>query len=124
VKVAGDILDYDDFFVADEQLQYDGATLDKRLRKSAGAVELLVRFRDELNSIDPFTADVLEKAIHAFVAANGIKIGDIVHAVRVVVTGKPVGFGLFDTLAILGRDRCLSRISRALKLVAEPVPKA
>jgi glutamyl-tRNA synthetase len=119
VKVAGDILDYDDFFVADEALHYDEATLDKRLRKSAAAVELLVRFRDELNSIEPFTAAELEKAMHAFVAANGIKIGDIVHAVRVAVTGKPVGFGLFDTLAILGRERCLARITRALQLVAE-----
>ncbi len=120
VKVAGDILDYDDFFVADDRLQYDEATLDKRLRKSAGAVELLIRFRDELNTTEPFTADALEKMIHAFVAANGIKIGDIVHTVRVAVTGRPVGFGLFDTLAILGRDRCLARISRALHLAANP----
>jgi glutamyl-tRNA synthetase len=52
------------------------------------------------------------------VAANGVKIGDIVHAVRVAVTGKAVGFGLFDTLAILGRQRCLARINRALELAA------
>ena len=55
---------------------------------------------------------------HEFVAANGIKIGDIVHAVRVAVTGKAVGFGLFDTLAILGRERCLARIDRALEITA------
>ena len=53
---------------------------------------------------------------HEFVAAQGIKIGDIVHAVRVAVTGKAVGFGLFDTLAILGRERCLARIDRAITL--------
>ena len=38
------------------------------------------------------------------------------HAVRVAVTGKAVGFGLFDTLAILGRERCLARIDRALEV--------
>jgi glutamyl-tRNA synthetase len=32
----------------------------------------------------------------------------------VAVTGKSVGFGMFDTLAILGRNRCLARIDRAL----------
>lgn len=116
IKVAGDILDYDDFFVADDRLAYDEAALDKRLRKSAGAIALLIRFRDELNVTDPFSAEALEKMMQAFVAANNIKIGDIVHAVRVAVTGKPVGFGLFDTLAILGRDRCLARIERALQL--------
>jgi len=34
--------------------------------------------------------------------------------VRVAVTGKAVGFGMFETLEILGRERCLARIERAL----------
>ena len=38
-------------------------------------------------------------------------------AVRVAVTGKGVGFGLFETLAILGRERCLERIDRALAML-------
>jgi len=55
------------------------------------------------------------------VGLNGVlfaeqHVDDIVHAVRVAVTGKAVGFGLFDTLAILGRERCLARIDRALAL--------
>jgi glutamyl-tRNA synthetase len=119
LKVAGDILDYDDFFVADEQLRYDEPAFDKRIHKPARACELLAEFRQELATVEPFTAERLEQAMHAFVAAQGIKIGDIVHAVRVAVTGKPVGFGLFDTLAILGRERCLARIDRALELAAE-----
>ena len=48
VKVAGDILDFDDFFVADDQLQFDEAALDKRLRKPPAARELLTKFRDQL----------------------------------------------------------------------------
>jgi glutamyl-tRNA synthetase len=43
-------------------------------------------------------------------------MGDIIHAVRVAVTGKATGPGLFDCLAVLGRDRCLARIDRALAL--------
>ena len=43
-----------------------------------------------------------------------IKIDQIIHAVRVAVTGKSVGLGLFDTLAILGRERCLRRIENAM----------
>src|SRR3954453_17286707 len=122
VKVAGDILDFDDFFVDDEKLQYDEAAFDKRLRKPTGARELLAKYRDLLAGVERFVAEELEKATHAFVEANSIKIGDIVHAVRVAITGKAVGFGLFDTLAILGRDRCLARINRALALAANAVP--
>jgi glutamyl-tRNA synthetase len=118
LKVAGDVLDFDDFYIADDKLQYDEAALEKRLRKPAGARELLSKYRDAISGVEPFEAPALEKATHDFVAASGIKIGDIVHAVRVALTGKAVGFGLFDTLAILGRERCLTRIDRALELTA------
>ena len=52
--------------------------------------------------------------MHSFVEDQGIKIGQIIHAVRVAVTGKAVGFGLFEGLAILGRDACVARIDRAV----------
>jgi glutamyl-tRNA synthetase len=118
VKVAGDILDYDEFFVADDAFAYEPAAFEKRIVKPAGAVELLTKFRAALASVEPFTAANLETWMHAWVAEQGLKIGDIVHAVRVAVTGKAVGFGLFDTLAILGRERCLARIDRALEAAA------
>jgi glutamyl-tRNA synthetase len=115
IKVTGDILDYDEFFVYDDTFNYDMPAFTKRITKPAEAVNLLAKFREALAGAEPFTADQLESWMHQWVAAQGIKIGDIVHAVRVAVTGKAVGFGLFDTLAILGRDRCLARIDRALE---------
>ena len=42
------------------------------------------------------------------------QMGQLIHSLRVAVTGKPVGFGLFETLAILGKERCLKRLSRTL----------
>ncbi len=116
IKVAGDVLDYADFYVADDQLVYEEKTLDKRLRKAEGAAELLTEFRGQLASAEPYSAEELERLLKAFVDAKGVKIGDLVHALRVAVTGKAVGFGLFETLAILGRERCLARIDRALSL--------
>jgi glutamyl-tRNA synthetase len=120
VKVTGDVLDFDDFFVADDELQIDEAAFDKRVRKPAAARELLGRYREKLAHADPFTAERLDTLTHEFVESNGIKIGDIVHAVRVAVTGKAVGFGLFETLAILGRERCLARIDRSIQKAATP----
>ena len=117
IKIAGDILDYDDFFVADDQLIYEEKTLDKRLRSREQAPQILAEFRDRLAIVEHFEAATLEETLKAFVAEKEIKIGDIVHAVRVAITGKAVGFGLFETLAILGRERSLARIDRALQLV-------
>jgi glutamyl-tRNA synthetase len=118
LKVAGDILDYDDFFVADAELRYDADAFEKRIRKPETGRELLQQFRAVLAAAEPFTPEQLEQLLHDFVQSRGIKAGDIVHAVRIAVTGKAVGFGLFDTLAILGRERCLGRIDRALALAA------
>jgi glutamyl-tRNA synthetase len=114
LKTAGDILDYADFFVADDQLTYDEAAFDKRLRKPAEAAGLLRRFRDRLSQAEPFDASTLEKLLHDFVQAEGIQIGQIIHALRVAVTGKAIGFGVFDGLTILGKQHALARIERAL----------
>jgi glutamyl-tRNA synthetase len=117
LKVAGDIVSYLEFFQPDEQLAYEDKAFNKRLRAD-GAVDRLRRFRGELETVEPFDADTLDGLMHQFIEREAISIGQIIHAVRVAVTGKSVGFGIFDGLAILGRDACLARIDRALDRVA------
>jgi len=114
IKTAGDILDYRDFFVADADLVYDDKAFDKRLRKPPEAKALLAKFKEKLAAAPQFDAISLEKLLHDFVTAEGIEVGQIVHAVRVAVTGKGVGFGLFETLAILGKEKSVARIDQAL----------
>ncbi len=116
IKVAGDIVNYAEFFVDDDRLPYDEKDLDKAVRKD-GAADRLARFRDRLSAAAAFDAPALEALMHEFVAAEGIKPNEIVHAVRVAVTGKSVGMGLFDSLSILGKQRCLARISETLQRV-------
>jgi glutamyl-tRNA synthetase len=118
IRVAGDILDYADFFVTDDCLPYEVKAFDKRLRRAPESVRLLTRFRGLLAVAEPFDAPNLEKTLTDFVASEGVKIGQIIHALRVAVTGKSVGFGLFETLEILGPQHCLARIDRALAEVA------
>ena len=48
--------------------------------------------------------------MHDFMVERQIKIGQIIHPVRVAVTGKSTGLGMFDTLAILGKSSCMARI--------------
>lgn len=118
LKVAGDVLDYDELFVADEALVYDEKAFDKRIRHAHEAPRLLAELRADLAAALPesrFDAASLEERCKAFVESRGLGLGAIVHAVRVAVSGKAVGFGLFDLLAILGRERVLARLDRALE---------
>lgn len=117
IKVAGDILDYPEFFRADDELEYVDKDFEKRLRKPDDASKLLSDFKAVLQSAEPFEASHLETLLKDFVEAQGIKIGQIIHALRVAVTGKSVGLGMFDTLAIIGRESCLARIDRALAML-------
>jgi glutamyl-tRNA synthetase len=118
LKLAGDVLDYEEFFVADEALVYDERAFAKRLREPPAAPRLVAALRSELAALEPFDAAAVETLFGRFVAEREIALGDVVHAVRVAVTGKPVGFGLFDILALLGRERSVTRIDRALARLA------
>ena len=113
VRVAGDILDHAEFFLTEDQLTYDEKVFAKRLGKPEAA-DLLSKFKTRLADVEPFDSATLEEAMRMFVESEGIKIGQIIHAVRVAVTGKSVGFGMFDCLAILGRRASIARIDRAL----------
>jgi glutamyl-tRNA synthetase len=113
IKIGGDILDYDDLLVADENLVYEADVLEKRLGDGPSR-ELLEAFADELESVEPFEAPAIEARMRTFLDARGKKIGDLIHPLRAATTGKSKGFGMFETLEILGRERSVSRIRRAL----------
>ena len=113
IKVAGDVVHYAEFFQDDGAFPYDEKAFAKRLA-APGAADRLRRFRAVIETVEPFDAATLEAALHRFVEAEELKIGQVIHAVRVAVTGKAVGFGLFEALEILGRASTLARIERAL----------
>ncbi len=116
IKTAGDVLDYPEFFCSADQLPYDQKAFDKRLRKG-DAGDLLRRFRGQLAQVEPLDAERAEACLKQFLVAAGVQIGDVIHALRVAVTGKAVGLGIFDCLAILGREESLHRIDRALQML-------
>lgn len=114
LKVFSDILDAREFFLADDALPYDEKAFQKRIRDAAEAPELLAALRDALRTVTPFDAPTLDGFVHGFVESRDVKIGQLIHALRVALTGKSVGIGLFETLALLGMDRCVARLNRAL----------
>ena len=114
LKVAGDILAYADFFLLDEPV-LDPQAVQQKLAKP-GVAELLGRYAGAIAAVTPFAPGPLEEATKAFVADTGIKLGDIIHPVRVAITGKTVGPGLYDCLAILGASKSMLRIDRAREL--------
>ena len=98
---------FKDDFVIDPEAQAQHLSGDKS--KEFG---MLAKRISEMDSFDLKTA---EEAFRSVVAELGIKAGDLVHPVRVALTGKAVGPGLFDTMVILGKDKTVQRLSKAFK---------
>ena len=116
LRVFGDILSMDEFFVEGDRLKFDEKKFRKRVVDAEGTVELLVKLRGELADCESFDREALHGLLHAFVEDNGIRFGEIAPPLRLCVTGKAQGADLFGTLALVGQPSCLNRIDRAIEI--------
>ena len=80
-----------------------------------GAPERLAKAREALASAEPFTAESVEAALRSVVEELGAKPGEIFQPVRVAISGSTVSPGIFESVAVLGRDETLARIDDALE---------
>ena len=97
---------------------FDGPADDPSAREkwlSDGGREVLADARAALASAEPFDPEHIEDALRQVVDARGAKPRDVFQPVRVALAGTTVSPGIFETLAVLGRDESLSRIDAALR---------
>ena len=117
LKLLSDILGYEEYFEVDTALHYDEKAFQKRLRDDVQAVPLLRDLAGLLKSTPDFTAAALDPAIHTWIESRSLQMGQLVHALRLALTGKTAGPGLFDCLELLGRERAIARVERAIARV-------
>jgi glutamyl-tRNA synthetase len=81
---------------------------------SDGAPERLRKAREALAAVDPFSVEGVELALRAVVEELGVKPKEVFQPVRVAITGTTVSPGIFESVAVLGREETLARIDIAL----------
>ncbi len=91
----------------------DPAAFEKTIGRDGG-VESLTRSREALARAEPFDVANIEAALRGVVEASGEKPGRIFQPIRVALAGNTVSPGIFETLALLGRQESLARIDSAL----------
>jgi glutamyl-tRNA synthetase len=74
----------------------------------------LEKLRDAFGKLPTFDAASLEAALKAVAAELGVKVGVLIHPTRLAVTGNPHGPSLYHLLEVLGKDKVMQRIERAL----------
>jgi glutamyl-tRNA synthetase len=83
-----------------------------------GAAENLARAREALAATEPFDEPNVERALTALVEELGVKPGKLYQPIRVAITGTTISPGIFESVALLGREATLARIDRALERAA------
>jgi len=82
---------------------------------SNGGLETLKAARDALARAEPFTVENIESALREVVERRGEKPGKVFQPVRVAIAGTTISPGIFESVALLGREETLARIDRALE---------
>ncbi len=76
----------------------------------ADARSILSKAADALASVSDWTAQETEAAVRTVAEAAGLKLGKVAQPLRAALTGKSTSPGVFDVLAVLGREESLARI--------------
>lgn len=109
VKLFTEVKIFADFYFKDE-VEYDpeagGFAPENKPR--------MQKLREAYAGLSGFDAAGLEKSLKQVAGELGVKPGALVHPVRVAATGRTVGPSLYHLLEVLGRDRVLQRLDRAI----------
>ena len=100
------------FFVA--ELDYAPDLLIGKNMNQESTTEALKTAQQRLEQLKVFDAESLEALLRPLAVELGLKTGQLFGALRTAVTGRTAAPPLFQTMAVLGKERCLKRIEAAL----------
>lgn len=110
-----DFISLGSYFFTDEY-EYD----EKGVRKHLSSVEVaenLERWLNVLKDVEPFSIEHLENTLRKLAEELGITAALLIHPARLALTGMTRGPSLFDLMELLGKERCLSRMEKAVKFI-------
>lgn len=112
VKTLSEFKEEFGIFISDD-VQYNADAVEKFLKKD-NVSDILGMVKNRFEKIDPFTQENIETESRALVAELKIESADLIHPLRVAVTGKAVSAGVFEVLALLGKEKTIKRLEKIL----------
>ena len=96
------------FYLTDRPLSLN-AKAEKILKPEARA--RLKLLHDSLSALPEWSEEATEAAVRAFAEKEGCKLGDAAQPLRAALTGSNMSPGIFEVMAVLGREESLARIA-------------
>jgi glutamyl-tRNA synthetase len=100
-----------------DTVEFDRAAVEKYLL-AAGMAEHLRAVEAILTGLADFEPQSIEAAVRALADLRGVKAATLIHGIRVAITGKTASPGLFEVLALVGRERVRARLLKAVALIS------
>jgi len=95
-----------------EPVRFDEDAVAKHwARDPETAGRILDRLAESLADAPEWSAESVEPAVRGLAEELGVGAGKVIHPLRVALTGQASSPGIFDVLAVLGRERALGRIA-------------
>ncbi len=113
IRFLTDIPERIDFIVKDD-IKYADDAVKKRLKKE-GVRQILEDISEIFKNTEEFTVKELEPAVKEYCEKNNLGAGKVFHPVRVAISGRMKGPGLFDMLELIGKERVIKRIKYTLE---------
>jgi len=82
---------------------------------NADAKERLTEILPRFEAAETWDHDTLEAIVRTYAEEKGLNAGKLIHPIRLAVTGRGMGPGLFELLAVIGKAECLRRMRSALE---------
>jgi glutamyl-tRNA synthetase len=96
------------------ELDYDPAEFEKQLGKEF-VRENLPELHERLSALPEWTEEAIERCVRGLAAEQEKGARHLIHPLRFATTGRTVSAGLFETMQLLGRERCMLRIQDVLE---------
>jgi glutamyl-tRNA synthetase len=102
------------FFV--DEFTYDEKGVGKHFAKP-GAVEKLRNLHDSFAALSQFDVPSMETALRQLAESMNVPAAELIHPTRLALSGLTGGPSLFEMMELLGKERCLARISKAIAFI-------
>lgn len=92
---------------------YDEKTVSKKWKENTA--DIMRKLTAEFKGVEDFSAANLEGVFKSFLEKEGVGMGAVLPNLRVLVTGEGMGPGMFDIMALLGKDESLERMEKGIE---------